>query len=347
MQTRTSHRPWAGRSNAAALVLLIIASSAPLIAQEGGSGGAIEGQILTIDSSPVPSDITVRLEAAEGAYMDQTMVKTDGKFTFTNLKQGLYTVVVRADGYKTATHTVDMNWLASRQARILLVPDVKVRLSSSSSPTLTSSDLSAPKTAKKEFEKGLQDLENGNFGGAQKHLEKAVAEHPCYARAHTMLGMTFSMKGQLEDSERAFNKSIECDSGFVEAYIQYAKVLNSQNKYPACVATIHKGLRRFPNEWLLHYQLGIAMDGSGDYAAGEAALLKAQSINPEVPPEFHLRLADVYLNLQKYEDAHAEMASYLRAAPRGTYSEPTRKIMRQLEASGMVAKAQGKNNPKK
>jgi len=344
MRTRTSHRPWAGCLNAATLVLLIIASSASLIAQDGG---AIEGQILTIDSSPVPSDVTVRLEAAEGAYLDQTVVTTDGKFTFANLKQGLYTVVVRAEGYKTATHTVDMGWLASRQARILLVPDVKVRLNSSSSPTLTASDLSAPKTAKKEYEKGLQDLEDGNFDGAQKHLEKAVAEHPCYARAHTMLGMTFSMKGQFADSERAFNKSIECDSGFVEAYIQYAKVLNSQNKYPACVATIQKGLRHFPNEWLLHYQLGIAMDGSGDYATAEASLLKAQSINPEVPPEFHLRIADVYLNMQKYELAHAELASYLRAVPRGSYSEPTRTIMRQLETAGMVPTSRDKKDPKR
>ena len=345
MRTRISHRPWAGRPNAATLVLLLIASSAPLIAQEGG--GAIEGQIITLDNAPIPPDVTVRLEAAEASYLNQTYVDTNGRFRFDNLNQGLYRLLVTARGYKTVTQTVDMGWLASRQARILLVPEVKARLSSSSSSTVTASDLSAPKTAKKEFDKGLQDLENGNFGGAQKHLEKAVAEHPCYARAHTMLGMTLSMKGQYEGSERAFNKSIECDAGFVEAYIQYAKVLTAQKKYAACVATVQKGLRRFPNEWLLHYQLGIAMDGSGDYAAAETALLKAQSINPEVPPEFHLRIADVYLNMQKYTEAHAEMASYLRAAPRGTYAEPTRKIMRQLEKSGMVASARGKNKPEK
>lgn len=344
MRTRTPHRPWAGCSKTAALVVLMVFSAAPLIAQEGG--GAIEGQIITLDNAPIPPDVTVRLEAAEASYLNQTYVDTNGRFRFDNLNQGLYRLLVTARGYKTVTQTVDMGWLASRQARILLVPEVKARLSSSSSSTVTASDLSAPKTAKKEFDKGLQDLENGNFGGAQKHLEKAVAEHPCFARAHTMLGMTLSMKGQFEDSEAAFNKSIDCDSGFVEGYIQYAKVLTTQNKYQASVATIQKGLRHFPNEWLLHYQLGIAMDGFGDYATAKDALLKAQSLNPEVPPEFHLRIADVYLNLQKYEEAHAEMASYLRAAPRGNYSEPTRKIMRQLEKSGMVASAQGKKSSK-
>ena len=344
MWTRTPHRPWAGCSPTATLVLLIACCTAPLFAQEGG---AIEGQIITLDSSPVPSDITVRLEAAENSYLDQTVVGSDGKFTFDNLKPGLYRVVVTAGGYKSATHTVDMNWLASRQARILLVPETKARFSSPSSSTVTASDLSAPKTARKEFEKGVQDLENGNFGGARKHLDKALAEHPCYVRAHTMRGVALSLKGQFEDSDAAFNKAIDCDAGFVEAYIQYAKVLNAQNKYQACVATIQKGLRRFPSEWLLHYQLGIAMDGSGDYTTAEEALLKAQSINPEVPPEFHLRIADVYLNMQKYEKAHAEMASYLRAAPRGSYSEPTRKIMRQLEKSGMVPSPQDRKNSKK
>jgi Flp pilus assembly protein TadD len=315
--------------------------AAPLIAQGGGS---IEGQIITIDNLPVPPDVTVRLEAAEGSYLNQAFVGSDGKFSFENVAQGMYQLVVTARGYKTATQTVDMGWLASRNARIYLVPEVRKTFSSSDASTVTATDLSAPKTARKEFEKGLHDLENGNLGGARKHLERAVAEHPCYARAHTILGMALSMNGQFEASEAAFNRSIECDEGFVEAYIQSAIVLNVQNKYQACVGAVQKGLRRFPSEWHLEYQLGIAMDGSGDYASAEEALLKAQSMHPEVPPEFHLRIADVYLNWKKYDKAYAEMANYLRADPRGTFVKPTQMIMRQLEASGMVSSVQDRKD---
>ncbi len=344
MRSRTSPRPWVRLANAAALVMSWTLATAPLFGQ---MGAAIEGQVLMANSLPIPPDITVRLEAAEGAYLDQTYVSRDGKFMFDGLKRGLYRVVVTAKGYRTATQTVDTGWFASRVVRVYMVPVVKKTVISPGSSTVTATDLSAPKKAQKELERGLKDLERGNLGGAQKHLKKAVAAHPCYARAHTALGAALSMKGQFEEAEAAFNKSISCDAGFVEAYIQFAAVLNAQNKYQDCEATIQTGLRRSPNDWHLHYQLGIARDGAGDYAGAEQALLKAQAINPEVPPEFHLRIADVYLNSQQYDKAHAEMASYLRADPQGSYAEPIRKIMRHLETSGMVSHPQGQKDAQK
>jgi Flp pilus assembly protein TadD len=301
---------------------------------------------MMLNNAPIPGDVTVRLESAEGTYLNQAFVGTDGKFRFEGLSNGLFRVVVSARGYRTATHSVDMSWFASRDARILLVPEVKKVLGASTSATVTATDLSAPKLAQKEYGKGLQDLENGNFEGARKHLEKATAQHPCYARAHTMLGVANSMRGQPEASEAAFNRAIECDPGFVEAYIQYAKTLIARNQNQACVRITQKGLQRFPNEWLLHYHLGIALDGVGDYAKAEAALLKARGIHPEVPTEFHLRIADVYLNSEQYDRAHAELTSYLRAEPRGVYADATRMILRRMEAEGLVAGSRQKKDAK-
>lgn len=344
MRSRTSHHPRKGLLCAIALVMFIALGALPLTGQGGGS---IEGQVLMVNNLPIPPHITVRLESAEGTYVDQTYLSPDGKFSFQGLRRGLYRVVVSGKGYRTATRSVDMGWLASRIVRVFMIPEVKKMFTSPESSVVTATDLSAPKTAREELEKGLRALERGNFSGARKHLEKAVAEHSCYARAYTALGVALSMKGQFNEAEAAFNKSISCDAAFVEAYIQFANILNAQNKYQDCEATLQKGLGRFPNDWHLHYQLGIAKDGSGDYAGAEKALLKAQAINPEVPPEFHLRIADVYLNSQQYDKAHAEMASYLRADPHGSYAKPTRQIMRHLEIYGMVSKPQATEVPKK
>jgi tetratricopeptide (TPR) repeat protein len=345
MGTWTIHRLRAGWPGILFLLACLdpVGEVVPAQTQEAGS---IEGQIMMLNNAPIPSDLTIRLEAAEGTYMNQAFVGTDGKFRFDGIPNGLYTVVASAKGYRTATHSVDMSWFASRDARILLVPEIKKTFNASNTTAVTATDMSAPKTAQKEYDKGLSVLENGNFEGARKHLEKAIAEHPCYARAHTMLGLAHSMRGQLEAAEAAFNKAIECDSGFVEAYIQYTKVLNSQNKNQACVQIAQKGLNRFPNEWLLHYHLGIALDGAGDYGKAEESLLKAQAIHPEVPAEFHLRIADVYLNSKQYEKAHTELTSYLKAEPRGVYAEATRMIIRKMEAEGLVTSTRGKNDLK-
>lgn len=343
MQIRIPRRAWTVCYPAATLLVGVVLLSAPLAGQVGP---AIEGQVSAIDGNPLPTDISVRLEAAEGTYMNQTMLGTDGRFAFTNLNKGMYRVVVTAKGYQTATQSVDMAWSASRIVRIYLVPAVKKTSVSPDSQSVTATDHTASKLARKEFEKGLRDLDNGNLEGARKHLEKAVAEHACYARAHTMLGMTLGLQRVYGAAESAFAKSIECDAAFGEAYIQLAVVLNAQNKYRECDTAIQQGLRRFPNEWQLYYHLGIAKDGAGDYAGAEQALLRAQAINPEVPPEFHLRIADVYLNSKKYEKAYEEMSIYVRADPQGRYAGPTRRIMRQLETSGMVSQLQKTKPPK-
>ncbi len=76
-------------------MICIASFAAPLMGQ---MGPAIEGQVGAINGLPLPSDITVRLEAAEGTYVNQTILGTDGRFTFTNLNKGMYRVVVTARG---------------------------------------------------------------------------------------------------------------------------------------------------------------------------------------------------------------------------------------------------------
>ncbi len=324
--------------------LAVALGAATLFAQFGGS---IEGQIRTADNQPLPPNVTVRLEAAEGAYLNQIYVGSDGRFTFTNLGAGMYRLVVTAEGYKTVSQTVDMAWWASRTPTVYLVPVVKKTVTEDGSPTVAASDLSAPKKAREELEKGLRDLSRGKLDPARKHLEKAVALHECYVRAQTALGAALGMSGEFDAAEAAFAQALACDPGFVEAYVERAVLLNARKKYAECEAAIQAGLGKFPNEWRLHFQLGIARDGAGDYRGAEESLLKAQLIHPEVPPEFHLRLADVYLNLRRYPQAHAELAKYVAAAPEGAYAEPSRKIMQQLEWSGLVSPSRANAEAKK
>jgi Flp pilus assembly protein TadD len=313
----------------------------------GQAGSSIEGQVRTINNQSLPSNVIVRLEAAEGAYLNQVLVGSDGKFVFHNLSSGIYRIVVTAEGYQTATQSVDMAWWASRTPTIYLVPAGKKTSPSAGPATVTASDLSAPRKAREEFEKGVRNLEQGKFQQARKHLEKAVAGHECYVRAYTALGLALGMAGQFKEADAALAKAIECDAGFAEAYVQQAVILNAQKKHRDCEAALQEAMGRFPNEWRIHYQLGIAKDGSGDYEGAERALLKAQSINPEVPAEFHLRIADVYLNTRKYQQAHAEMTKYLLADPNGEYAAPTRKIMKHLEVTGLASPAPAGVNPEK
>ncbi|MBZ5516340.1 MAG: carboxypeptidase regulatory-like domain-containing protein, partial [Acidobacteriia bacterium] len=183
---------------------------------------SIQGQVHTGDGSPLPNDITVRLEEAEGASMAQQFVGIDGKFEFRDLKEGLYRLRVTAEGYKTALQDVDTHWYASRYPDIYLVRQDTKETPGPPSRTVASTDLAAPKKARKAYEKGRAALQKGNSEEARRQLEKAVAEYPCFARALTSLGVARSFQGQFEPAESSLKKALECDSGYLEAYVQLA-----------------------------------------------------------------------------------------------------------------------------
>jgi tetratricopeptide (TPR) repeat protein len=311
---------------------------APLSGSGQRETRSIQGRVHRADGGALPSDMNVRLEEAEGTVVAQQFVGSNGKFEFLNLTGNLYRLIVTAPGFQTVSQDVDMHYEASRFPDIYLVSVVQKR-SPSSSPT-SATDLAAPKKAQKEYEKGGRALGSGNPEEARNHLEKAVAEYPCYARAQTTLGIALSMTHQFSAAEAALKKAIDCDAGFLEAYLQSAILLNLEGKFADNELNLQQGLGHFPNDWQLHYQLGVASDGLKDYAKAEEEYLKAQSINPTPPAEVHVKLADVYLKRKEFEKAYGEMQTYLHLAPNGEFAEETKSLMKKMESAGVVRGAQ-------
>ena len=328
-----------------AVLLNLMAPNVPPAGCQETKGLSIQGKVRSGDGTSLPSDVTVRLEEAEGVVVTQQFVGTDGKFEFPNLTGDLYRLVVAAKGFQTVKQDVDMHFLASRYPNIYLIPLGKKESIPPSSPTVSASDFAASKKARKEYEKGHAALQSGKYLQARERLEKAVAEEPCYARAHASLGVALSMQHLFVPAEASLQKAIACDPGFLEAYIQLAILLNVENKYAETEAELHQGLRHFPGEWQLYYELGIASRGAGQLDKAEEAYLKAQSINPAVPPEFHVKLADVLLRQKKYQKAYAEMRAYLRADPGGSFADETKTLMKRLESSGLVSGAPHQEAP--
>ena len=303
---------------------------------------SIQGQVHSGNGTPLPDDVTVRLEAAEEVSVTQQYVGANGKFEFDNLKGGLYRLTVTAKGYKTATQDVDMHYFASRYPNIYLLPEDTKVAAAPSSHTVASTDLAAPKKARKEYEKGLRSLQDGNSADARSHLEKAVEDYPCYARALASLGVALCMQNQFAPAETTLRKALTCDSGYLEAYIQLAILLSAQGKFAESQADLQAALGHFPGEWQLYFQLGSAEGGAGKFAEAERAFSKAESLNPALPPEFHLKVAALYMKWKQYFQARAEMQAYLAADPTGRFSAETRNMIKRLESSGMLSSTQGK-----
>ena len=86
-----------------------------------------------------------------------------------------------------------------------------------------------------------------------------MAQDPCRARGQTTLGGTVSREQQW--AEAPFRKSINCDGGFLDGYVQLAPLLRGPEKFDECSTRLAQALRQFPIEWRLHDELGKVKQG--------------------------------------------------------------------------------------
>jgi tetratricopeptide (TPR) repeat protein len=304
----------------------------------------LAGEVSAERGGTVGAQVSLQLETENGNVVDQRIVGSDGRFEFPDLSNQLYHLRVTAPGFQTVTKDADLNGARHFvHINVVLVPLTKTQTPNTDLPAL--SDERAPRKARKEYEKGSRALEEGNLTEAKKHLEKAVEEFPCYARAQTDLALAEIEQHHAAPAEAALRKSLKCDADYLKAYERLGILLNSTQRYAEGEKVLQEGLRRAPDSWNLHYQLAAAYYGLGQYSQAEKEYSQVRSLNSTPPPELHVRLADLYHRLKEYDRAYWEMQAYLDQAPNGFYAARTRTVMQEMKASGLVHSAPDSPSP--
>ena len=280
----------------------------------------------------IPAGVTVRLETNEGMIGGQQAVNTSGYFEFVGLAKTYYRLTVTASGFQAYQQDLDLRSVGDRfVVNVRLSPALASKLLPLPvSPSFT--DNHASKKARKEYAKGVRALHERDLAEAQSHLERAVEEYPCYARAQADLALVLSQEHQLPGSEAALKKALECDPDYLDAYNELGQLYYNEEKYQESEAVLRQGLRRSPASWQFYYQLGASDYRLGQYRKAEQEYLKAESLSSSVPAEIHVKLADVYLKQSAYDKAYTEMQAYVRAEPDGRFAPKLKRVMRQMES---------------
>jgi tetratricopeptide (TPR) repeat protein len=318
----------------AACTLLMLLALTPASAQQ--QDAQIHGRVRTDQGVVLTSGCMARLETdEEHELLGEQPVNTAGEFYFLHIPKRRYILTVTAEGFETYRTEIDFAQGANQyNLTITLTPARKMPQAKSSPPAL--SDAQAPKEARREYEKAEKALAARKLDEARAHLEEAVEQYPCYARAQTDLGTVYSQQKDYAKAEAALRKSLTCDPGFVDASIELGQLLNAEKRFSEAVPVLDQATRLSPGSWQFYYELGTAHYGLKQYSAAESEFLKAQSLNSNPPPALDVKLADVYLKESAYDKAYAKMQDYLKAEPQGRFAPHIREIMKQMESSGVL-----------
>lgn len=221
--------------------------------------------------------------------------------------------------------------------RLLDNPDVGTilmrRLGKIDAQTTSFTSLSAPKDAKKAFEKGRDQNKKKKFDEAQLNLLKAVELHPKYAEAWFELGVAYTGQKRPEDASGAFRKAVESDAKYVKPHLGLLELSLNANNWDQILAASGGVLKldpySYPQAWyfssLAHLQLHNYDDA--EKSARETIKLDRDRRFPKV----HHILGVALANKNDFKGAAVSLKSYLDLNPTGRDSEFVKKQLADFE----------------
>lgn len=193
--------------------------------------------------------------------------------------------------------------------------------------------LTAPKDARKAFDKARESMKKNKLADAQKDLEKAVELHPKFAAAWYELGRVQVAGNKLDEAKASFGKSLEADPKYVNPYLPLAQMAAQNQKWEDAAELSAKLIRLnpvdFPHAFLIN---GIANYNLKKYDEAEKSAQEAVKLDTQhrMPKANHL-LGALLADRGELEPAAAQLKSYLQFSPKASDADNVRKLIGDIE----------------
>jgi Flp pilus assembly protein TadD len=285
------------------------------------SAGFQAGDTFTITGLVVQSDGTalhdvrpvVLLNAASAPLSIQTTAGPDGRFEFSRLNPGVYTVVAALPGIPIVRKTLDIGPGVADGARSVAI---EVRLAASTRDhTVSVEELEVPRRARDEHAKSREHLGKQDVKGAIDCLKRALALAPHFSAAWNDLGTIALNRRDYTEAETCFRKALKDEPEAYPALVNLGNVLLSERKTQESLVVNQRAVKINPGDPMAEAQLGLSYLYAGDDSNAVAHLKKAKELDPSHFSYPQLHLMQIYERMGDSAAAQAEMQEFLRLHP--------------------------------
>jgi Tfp pilus assembly protein PilF len=286
----------------------------------------LEGTVLLPSARVAPSTIAVDLETVNGVPVDQAATDLAGNFTFRNLLPGNYFVRVSQAGFVEVRELVRLP-LTDRLVIGLkpLQEDSETTKPADGSYTVDLKELSLPKKARREYEKGIMDHNTGDCTRAIRHLERAINIAPDYYRAHLWLGRAYEEAGRPDEAETEYRRAADLGRNESDPLDSLGEMQLKSNRFSDALQSFTAATARDPKSVVGEYGLGVSLYKLNRLDEAERVLLHAQKLDP-TNAAVRLMLINVFLKTQEWERLMIQADAYLKENPEGEQREEVERI---------------------
>jgi len=293
-----------------------------------GSSFEIAGQVRSPNGQKTSEYVDVRLERAGGSLVDQRTTDSNGRFRFSRLSPGQYTVSAHTPGFTVPPQQVDISRFIPRAFLLLqLVPEAETFPSRTSRVAVI--DARVPEKANAEFEKGRAALENKRFEEGIAHLKNALSIFHAYYQAQMLIGTTYLDQQKWDEADAAFHHALEINPKSVPAMVSLAELQRRQKKYSDAEQLLLGALKLEDDAWVAHYTLGRVYWEINEIVKAGRQVGRTIQLQPDFA-DAHLLGGNVFVRLGMAENALIEYEEYLRLAPQGTHAPQIRELIQKL-----------------
>jgi Flp pilus assembly protein TadD, contains TPR repeats len=312
------------------------------------AASVIEGTVYDRQRNALP-DIDVELLDDYYRTIKRTKTNGSGRYQFTGLNDGRFTVRVLAFRYDFLDQEMPVEVMTQQGARSqgngYFVQDFFLQPRKGG---LRDTELSVvfaqevPKEAEELYKSAIEKLsKKEKRDEGIKELWEAQQKFPKYFAALYRLGRELYADQQYLDAVRLLLKAVEVNPKHAESYYLIGLGLNKLGKdyNKSALTALRQAYNLAPASVVVLYSLGKVERELGMLAEAEEHLLQAKKLSPTRLPEIQKELAQLYGNdLKKYDQAADELELYLKASK--ISGEEEKKLKKTISDLREKAKAQ-------
>jgi tetratricopeptide (TPR) repeat protein len=283
--------------------------------------------------------VTVNLIAVGSPYYSRIFAQPDGRFRFTKLEPGTYTLLFLLPRVGQLSRTVEVTRsFADSKGRVEVqyefTPEFLVlALRPEDRSTVSVRELKISTRARQEYNKAQARLREKDADRAIQHLERAIEESGEFQEAINSLGTIYFQRKQYTEAEGYFRRALSLDEDSFEPLVNLGGVLLVQGKGSQALEINQRAYDMVPQDALAAAQLGLSYYLAGDYGQAIRYLDQVKQLDPSHFTYPQMTLAQIFLRLGQPDDAVQEITEFLRLHPDSSDADRAHSLQRAAEAA--------------
>lgn len=320
---------------------------------EAGGRHFISGNVVLPTGGPAGDRTRIRLSGqsvGESSVVGRNVTSTasvtvdvvattdsEGKFVFSGLSNGTYTVTFEGDSdYELTSQQVDISVpvTTGRQNHFVTLR-LRAKRKIPEKPEIINIDnFGVTKKALELHKVALELSKVGDHKGAIEQLKLAVAQDPSFMLGFTELGVQYAKLNEFEKADEALQAALKLKPDAFEPLINRGIVLFRLKRTAESETHLRAALKVKDQSAVAHFYLGRTLIASKKYDEAETELNTAISIGGDDVKEAHRILAMMYLEKEDYKRALPALEAYLQLVPDPPDGAKLRDVVKQLRSMG-------------